>query len=177
LDAFELAVRAVLGQQVSVAAARTVATRLVEHLGSPLTSPWPEVNRCFVEPQVLAEQTPSELMALGLTGARARTLIAVAQAWPQLEVEVQATLLGQCAIEQLLTTLCALPGIGPWTAQYIAMRALSWPDARLPGDVALRKAMLQLFNTTTPRAAELRAQAWQPWRSYAALRLWNSLAT
>jgi AraC family transcriptional regulator, regulatory protein of adaptative response / DNA-3-methyladenine glycosylase II len=175
LDAFELAVRAVLGQQVSVAAARTVATRLVERLGSPLVSPWPEVNRCFVEHQVLAEQTPSELMSLGLTGARARTLIAVAQAWPQLEVELQATLLGQRTIDQLLSTLCTLPGIGPWTAQYIAMRALSWPDARLPGDVALRKAMLQLFKTTTPRAAELRAQAWQPWRSYAALRLWNSL--
>jgi AraC family transcriptional regulator, regulatory protein of adaptative response / DNA-3-methyladenine glycosylase II len=113
---------------------------------------------------------------LGLTKARACTLITLAQAWPQLERELQATLFRQQPIEQLLTTLCELPGIGPWTAQYIAMRALSWPDARLPGDVALRKAMLQLFNTTTPRATELRAQAWQPWRSYAALRLWNSLA-
>jgi AraC family transcriptional regulator, regulatory protein of adaptative response / DNA-3-methyladenine glycosylase II len=176
VDAFELAVRAVLGQQVSVAAARTLATRLVEHLGSPLASPWPEVNRCFFEPAVLAAQTTTDLNALGLTKARACTLITLAQAWPQLERELQATLFRQQPIEQLLTTLCELPGIGPWTAQYIAMRALSWPDARLPGDVALRKAMLQLFNTTTPRATELRAQAWQPWRSYAALRLWNSLA-
>jgi AraC family transcriptional regulator, regulatory protein of adaptative response / DNA-3-methyladenine glycosylase II len=176
LDGFELAVRAVLGQQVSVAAARTLASRLVQHLGSPLVTPWSEVSRCFFEPCVLAAQTTADLTALGLTQARARTLIALAQAWPQIEHELQAALFGQQPIEQLLGKLCELPGIGPWTAQYIAMRALSWPDARLPGDVALRKAMLRLFNTTTPRAVELRAQAWQPWRSYAALRLWNSLA-
>ncbi|XVJ70036.1 MAG: DNA-3-methyladenine glycosylase 2 family protein [Rhizobacter sp.] len=176
LDAFELAVRAVVGQQVSVAAARTLATRLVERLGSPLDSPWPEVNRSFLEPNVLAAQTPKDLTALGLTNARAHTLITLAQAWPRLELEMQATLFGQQPMEPLLATLCELPGIGPWTAQYIAMRALSWPDASLPGDVALRKAMSKLFNTTTARAAELRAQAWQPWRSYAALRLWNSLA-
>ncbi len=175
-DAFELAVRAVLGQQVSVAAARLLATRLLEHLGSPLASPWPEVRLSFFEPAVLAAQKPNDLTALGITSARARTLITVAQAWPQLDHALRATLFGQQPIEQLLVTLCALPGIGPWTAQYIAMRALSWPDARLPGDVALRNAMQRLFNTDTPRAAELRAQAWQPWRSYAALRLWNSLA-
>jgi AraC family transcriptional regulator, regulatory protein of adaptative response / DNA-3-methyladenine glycosylase II len=176
LDAFELSVRAVLGQQVSVAAARTLATRLVERLGSPLACPWPEVNRCFFEPAVLAARTPNDLTALGLPNARAHTLITLAQAWPRLELEMQATLFGQQPIESLLATLCELPGIGPWTAQYIAMRALSWPDASLPGDVALRKAMSKLFNTTTSRAAALRAQAWQPWRSYAALRLWNSLA-
>ncbi len=176
LDGFELAVRAVLGQQVSVAAARTLATRLVERWGSPLDSPWPEVRLGFFEPAALAARTPDELTAMGLTGARARTLIALAQNWPSLELALQATLFGQQPIEQLLTTLCELPGIGPWTAQYIAMRALSWPDASLPGDVALRKAMQQLFNTTTPRDTELRAQVWKPWRSYAALRLWNSLA-
>jgi AraC family transcriptional regulator of adaptative response / DNA-3-methyladenine glycosylase II len=134
------------------------------------------VNRCFFDPAVLAAQTPNDLTALGLTQARAHTLITLAQAWPRLELEMQATLFGQQPIESLLATLCELPGIGPWTAQYIAMRALSWPDASLPGDMALRKAMSKLFNTTTSRAAELRAQAWQPWRSYAALRLWNSLA-
>lgn len=176
LDAFELAVRAVLGQQVSMAAARTLASRLVDRFGSPLSSPWPEVNRSFVEPQVMAAQTPSELATMGLPATRARTLCTLAQAWPQVQQALQATLLGQQTIEQLLTLLCELPGIGPWTAQYIAMRALSWPDASLPGDVALRKAMSQCFNTTTARAAELRAQAWQPWRSYAALRLWSSLA-
>jgi AraC family transcriptional regulator of adaptative response / DNA-3-methyladenine glycosylase II len=176
LDAFELSVRAVLGQQVTVAAARTLASRLVERLGSPLATPWPEVTWCFFEPAVLAAQTTSDLTALGLTQKRAHTLITLAQTWPQLERELQATSLGQQTIQQLLVTLCELPGIGPWTAQYIAMRALSWPDASLPGDVALRKAMGQLFNTTTPRAAQLRAEAWQPWRSYAALRLWNSLA-
>jgi len=73
--------------------------------------------------------------------------------------------------------LCALPGIGPWTAHYIAMRALSWPDAFPPRDVAALKAMQQLFGVTTPAAAEAHAQAWRPWRSYAVLRLWNSLET
>lgn len=175
LDAFELAVRAVLGQQVSVAAARTVATRLVDRLGTPLATPWPEVCRSFVEPEVLARQSPDTLCALGLTGARARTLIVLAGEWPRLDALLRSVSIGQTGIAPLLATLCELPGIGPWTAHYIAMRALSWPDAALPGDVALRKAMGQLFETHTPRAAQARALAWSPWRSYAALRLWNSL--
>ena len=75
----------------------------------------------------------------------------------------------------MIEKLCALPGIGPWTAHYIAMRALSWPDAFLPHDVAALKAMQQLFGTTTQREADQIANAWRPWRSYAGLRLWNSL--
>jgi AraC family transcriptional regulator, regulatory protein of adaptative response / DNA-3-methyladenine glycosylase II len=75
----------------------------------------------------------------------------------------------------LIERLCALPGIGAWTAHYIAMRALGWPDAFPPNDVAVLKAMKQLFATTTQREADARAQAWQPWRAYAVLRLWNSL--
>ena len=75
----------------------------------------------------------------------------------------------------MIEALCALPGIGPWTAHYIAMRALSWPDAFLPNDVAVLKAMQQRFGTTTQREADQLAQAWRPWRSYAVLRLWNSL--
>jgi AraC family transcriptional regulator of adaptative response / DNA-3-methyladenine glycosylase II len=71
--------------------------------------------------------------------------------------------------------LCAITGIGPWTAHYIAMRALGWPDAFPPNDVAVLKALGQLFGTTSQRAADIRAQAWQPWRSYAVLRLWNTL--
>jgi AraC family transcriptional regulator of adaptative response / DNA-3-methyladenine glycosylase II len=77
--------------------------------------------------------------------------------------------------EPLIERLCALPGIGPWTAHYIAMRALGWPDAFPPNDVAVLKAMKQLFNTTSQREAEAEASAWRPWRAYAVLRLWNSL--
>jgi AraC family transcriptional regulator of adaptative response / DNA-3-methyladenine glycosylase II len=177
VDAFELAVRAVLGQQVSVAAARTLATRLVTRWGLHVESPWPDIRLSFFAPDVLAAQAPSDLTAMGLTTARARTLITLAQNWPTLETALRATLLGQQPIDPLLALLCEMPGIGPWTAQYIAMRTLSWPDASLPGDVVLRQAMLRLFNTTTARAVDLRAQAWRPWRSYAALRLWNSTAT
>ena len=174
LDAFELSVRAILGQQVSVKAARTLSTRLVEQLGSTLASPWSDINRVFVEPEVLAAQTTQDLVKLGLTATRAQTLIELAKQWPRLQKILHETLLGRQTIEQLLSTLCELPGVGPWTAQYIAMRALSWPDASLPGDLALRRAMKQLFNTTTARMVESRALAWRPWRSYAAIRLWNT---
>jgi AraC family transcriptional regulator of adaptative response / DNA-3-methyladenine glycosylase II len=97
---------------------------------------------------------------------------AIAQAWPEL-----STLLAPRARpEPLIERLCALPGIGPWTAHYIAMRALGWPDAFPPNDVAVLKAIRQLFDTTTQREADLHAQTWQPWRAYAVLRLWNSVA-
>lgn len=175
LDGFELAVRAVLGQQVTVAAARTLATRLVHEFGAPLATPWPGVDRSFVEPETLAALPPQQLCALGLTGARARTLVNLAAEWPRLAALLQEVAVGRASVDALIATLCELPGIGPWTAHYLAMRALSWPDAALPGDVALRKAMQQRFGTETQRAAEERALAWRPWRSYAALRLWNSL--
>ena len=79
------------------------------------------------------------------------------------------------APEALVERLRALPGIGPWTANYIAMRALGWPDAFPPGDIAALKAMRQLFSKDTHRAAEAHAESWRPWRAYALLRLWNSL--
>ena len=75
----------------------------------------------------------------------------------------------------MIERLCALPGIGPWTANYIAMRALGWPDAFPPNDVALLRAMKPLFNVTTQREADRRGDIWRPWRSYAVMRLWNSL--
>jgi len=71
--------------------------------------------------------------------------------------------------------LCEVPGIGPWTTHYIAMRGLGWPDAFPPGDVAAAKAMRTLFNTTTARDVAAHAERWRPWRGYALLRLWNSL--
>ena len=173
LDAFELAVRAVLGQQVTVAAARTLAARLVERFGTPLATPWGDVNRLFPAPATLAALALDQIAELGIIRSRAGAIVALASAWP----ELAGLLRDGSSADTLIERLCALPGIGPWTAHYIAMRALGWPDAFPPNDVAVRKAMKNLFDTNTPREAEARAAAWQPWRAYAVLRLWNSLET
>ena len=171
VDGFELAVRAVLGQQVTVAAARTLARRLVERFGAPITTPWPDVDRVFPDPDQLAQIPVERIAELGIIRSRAAAIVALAQAWPQLT----AQLAPRAAPQALIDSLQAIPGIGAWTAHYIAMRALGWPNAFPPNDVAVLKAMKQQFDTTTQRAAEARAQAWQPWRAYAVLRLWNSL--
>ena len=171
LDGFELAVRAILGQQVTVAAARTLARRVVERLGEPVATPWADVNRCFPAPSVLASATTDHIAELGIIRTRANAIIALANAWPALTVQMQR----RTAPEGFITQLCTLPGIGPWTAHYVAMRALGWPDAFPPNDVAVLKAMKQLFNTASQREADHHAQAWRPWRAYAVLRLWRTL--
>ena len=170
IDAFELAVRAVLGQQVTVAAARTLARRLVERFGADLATPWRDVTRTFPGPIDLADVPIERIAELGIIRSRAGAIQALAAHWESL-----APLLSPGASpDALVERLRELPGIGPWTAHYIAMRALGWPDAFPPGDVAALKAMTSLFATTTPRAAEAHAEAWRPWRAYALLRLWNS---
>ncbi|CAG1018916.1 putative bifunctional transcriptional activator/DNA repair enzyme AlkA [Burkholderiaceae bacterium] len=173
IDAFELAVRAVLGQQVTVAAARTLARRLVEGFGAPIVTPWETIHRAFPEPQRIARTPVERIAELGIIRTRANAIVELARAWPQLSPRLAQ----REAPESLIALLCGLPGIGPWTAHYIAMRALGWPDAFLPNDVAVLKAMKRLFNTTSQREADAVAAAWQPWRSYAVLRLWNSLET
>jgi AraC family transcriptional regulator, regulatory protein of adaptative response / DNA-3-methyladenine glycosylase II len=171
LDAFELAVRAVLGQQVTVAAARTLAARIVERFAVPLPSPRGGVTHGFPTPASLGAVPIERIAELGIIRTRAGAIQSIAQAWP----EISALLAPRARTEPLIARLCALPGIGPWTAHYIAMRALGWPDAFPPNDVAVLKAMRQLFDVGTPREAETRAQAWRPWRAYAVLRLWNTL--
>ena len=171
LDAFELLVRAVLGQQVTVAAARTLARRLVERFGEPLATPWPDLARAFPAPATLAAASLESVAELGIIRSRAGAIVAIAQAWD----EIVPLLAPRAPPQPLIDRLRALPGIGPWTAHYIAMRALGWPDAFPPNDVAVLKAMQQLFGTNSQREADARAQAWRPWRAYAVLRLWNSL--
>jgi len=173
IDPFELGVRAVLGQQVTVAAARTLARRLVERFGTPVATPWAAVDRLFPDPATLAAASVDAIASLGIVRARTQAIIAFAQAWPQLA----QTLATPGAPQRLVESLCALPGFGPWTAHYIAMRAFGWPDAFPPNDVAVLKAMKTLFGISTQKQAEHHAQAWQPWRAYAVLRLWNSLET
>jgi AraC family transcriptional regulator, regulatory protein of adaptative response / DNA-3-methyladenine glycosylase II len=171
LDAFELAVRAVLGQQVTVAGARTLARRLVERFGEPIVTPWANVIRSFPSPTTLAAAPIEHIAELGIIRSRAGAIRAIAAAWPELVLRLAP----RAQPEPLIEALGALPGIGPWTAHYIAMRALGWPDAFPPNDVAVLKACHRLFDTTTQREADVHALAWQPWRAYAVLRLWNSL--
>lgn len=171
LDAFELAVRAVLGQQITVAAAHTLARRLVERFGSAVATPWPGLRLAFPAPGVLAAAPLGRIAELGIIASRAGAIQALARDWPRLAA---LSAHGEPA-DALVAGLCELPGIGPWTAHYVAMRALGWPDAFPPGDIAALKAMRQLFGTATPREAATRAEAWRPWRAYALLRLWNTL--
>ncbi|MBX3607576.1 MAG: helix-turn-helix domain-containing protein [Piscinibacter sp.] len=172
LDSFELAVRAVLGQQVTVAAARTLARRLVERFGTPLATPWPEITLAFPAPEALTAVPLEHIAELGIVRTRAQALLELSRAWPSLG----GLLAGRGEPQALIDALTALPGIGAWTAHYIAMRAFGWSDAFPPNDVAVLKAMRQCFGPLTPRAALARAEAWRPWRAYAVLRLWNSLS-
>ncbi len=172
MDAFEMVVRAVLGQQVTVAAARTIACRFVERFGEPIATPWPEVGRTFPAPERIATTPIEQIAELGIIRSRAGAILALAQAWP----DIAGLLRAQREPEALIERLCALPGIGPWTAHYIAMRALGWPDAHLPRDIAVLNALKPLYGIVTLKEADALMTRWTPWRAYAVLRLWNTLA-
>jgi AraC family transcriptional regulator of adaptative response / DNA-3-methyladenine glycosylase II len=162
-DGFEIAVRAVLGQQVSVAAARTFATRIVEAHGTPLASPVEGITHLFPSPEILAK---ADLGKIGLTGARTRTLNALAAAVQSGEVDFADA-------EGLRAALLGVPGIGPWTAEYVAMRGLSDPDAFPAGDLVLQR-MAGEGERLTERQLLARAEQWRPWRAYAVLHLWRA---
>ncbi|MGJ7494409.1 DNA-3-methyladenine glycosylase 2 family protein [Variovorax sp. RT4R15] len=166
LDGFELAVRAVLGQQITVAAARTLGTRLVAAFGEAIETPVTGLTRLFPAPAALAAASGDALGQLGIVRQRQAALQAIAR-------EVMASRLALHAgadVPATLAALQALPGIGDWTAQYIAMRALRWPDAFPAGDVALQKAL----GASSAKAAHEASLGWRPWRSYAVLRAWHS---
>jgi AraC family transcriptional regulator of adaptative response / DNA-3-methyladenine glycosylase II len=173
-DPFELAVRAVLGQQVSVRAARTFAGRLVAAHGTPARihgdrAPLGDADAphlLFPEPKVLAV---ADLSTVGLTRARAATLRSLAEA----VAADPGRLRPRSTLEETVASLAELPGLGPWTAQYIAMRALREPDAFPTADIGLLRAMAENGVRPTPSALAKRAEAWRPWRAYAALRLWH----
>jgi AraC family transcriptional regulator of adaptative response / DNA-3-methyladenine glycosylase II len=166
-DGFELAVRAVVGQQVSVAAATTILGRIVERFGVPLEGAPARIGRVFPSAAVLAALAPATLARLGMPAARARTLVALAN-----EVVGGLDLSPTAAPQQTLGRLAALPGIGPWTVQYVALRALGMPDAFPHTDLGVMKALSE----TQPARVLARAEAWRPWRGYAAFHLWRRLA-
>ena len=170
LDGFELAVRAVVGQQVTVAAARTLTTRLVERFGTPLATPIDGLTRLFPSPAALAAASGDELGQLGLVRQRQAAIHALAQAVSSGQISLHAG----ADVAATMDALKALPGIGAWTADYIALRALRWPDAFPSGDVALQKALAPEGQRLTARAAESRAERWRPWRAYAVIRAWHS---
>lgn len=160
-DPAELALRTVLGQQVSVAGARTLTARLVAALGEP--TPWG--LRAFPTPAAVAAAGQDRLRSLGLTGARASALAGLARA-----LDDGLDLGPGADRERARATLGALPGIGPWTVEYVALRALGDPDAFPAHDLVLRQAL----GGATPAEAARRAERWRPWRGYAAQHLWTS---
>ncbi|NVO04591.1 MAG: DNA-3-methyladenine glycosylase 2 family protein [Rhodoferax sp.] len=172
LDGLELAVRGILGQQITVAAARTLSIRLVQTLGQPIATPFPALTHVFPSAVQLAAVAPDTLGALGVVKQRQAAIRALAQAVASNAISLRPG--GDVA--QTMAALQALPGIGPWTASYIAMRALRWPDAFPAGDVALQSALGVRQAKSPAQEAERLAQAWRPWRSYAVVRAWHSLS-
>ena len=166
-DGFEVAMRAVLGQQISVAAATTIAGRVVERFGERVKAPFPELKSMVPTASQIAAVPLGDLRKVGLTEARAATLAGLAKA----VAEEKINFLNVVSWEESVKQLTEVPGIGPWTAGYIAMRVLGWPDAFPHQDLGLQKAL----SVKKASAALALSEKWRPWRAYAAMQLWNSL--
>lgn len=161
-DEFEAVVATLVGQQVSLAAARTFMGRLVTAYGTPAAG-----LRTLPAPRELAAVPDTELQAtVGLTHARTRTLRTVAQQW------ADGFTLTHLTADEARRALLELPGIGPWTADYLAVRALQHPDTFAPGDLVARRAL----GSVTADQARTIAERWAPWRSYALMHLWTHAA-
>ena len=167
LDGFEIAVRVILGQQVTVAAARTLTRRLVEALGEPISTPFPDLTRLFPTAQDIALATPDAIGRLGIVRQRVAALQALAVAVQSGHIQMHRG----APLAATLDALRALPGVGEWTVQLIAMRALAWPDAFPASDIGVMNAL----GTRDLAEVSARAEAWRPWRAYAVMRLWQSL--
>ena len=169
-DPFEMSVRAILGQQITIKAARTLAGRLAAAFGEPLSTPFEDLSRTFPGPADLLRLGPDlsdHLGPLGIIGARCRSIAALARALTEGEISLSPGSDPEAEMSRLL----ALPGFGPWTVQYIAMRALNWPDAFPHTDYGVKKAL----EGRGPAEILALAEAWRPWRSYATMSLWKSL--
>ncbi|NRF67156.1 helix-turn-helix domain-containing protein [Aquincola sp. S2] len=166
-DAFESAVRVILGQQVTVAAARTLTRRLVERFGMPVETPFAGLDRLFPSARIVAEADPEVIGKLGIVRQRVRALQALAAAVAEGRIELHRA----APLQPTLEALQALPGIGDWSAQLIAMRALAWPDAWPATDIGILNAL----GTRDARLAAQQSEAWRPWRAYAVMKLWLNL--
>ncbi|GAA6140443.1 DNA-3-methyladenine glycosylase 2 [Hydrogenophaga sp. 5NK40-0174] len=170
IDGFELGVRAVIGQQVSVKAARTVLGRLCEALGQPIETPHSSVHLGFPTPKDIGNADSEVLGRLGLTRQKQTALKALAQAVLSDQLDISPS--ADAALTHQL--LVSLPGIGPWTAGYIVMRGLHWPDVWLEGDLVLRQALRSADEMKTGEQPADAAR-WAPWRSYAVMATWSGL--
>ena len=164
---FELGVRAIIGQQVTVKAATTIACRFVEAFGDPLITPVTELRRLTPRPARIAAATVDDIARHGIIAARAKSIIALANAQESGALCLDGGLHRNA--DDAIRRLTELPGIGEWTAHYIAMRALRWPDAFPKGDIAIRNNL----GGVTAKAAEALSQVWRPWRSYAVMHVWR----
>ena len=166
-DGFEVAVRAVLGQQITVKAARTIAGRFAAAFGTPIATPHEGLRVLFPAARDVATRSVESIARLGIVGARARTIIALAAA-----IADGSLLLEPGAdVERTLAALRAVPGVGEWTAQYVAMRALAWPDAFPHTDLGVMKAL----GEKNPKRVLAAGEAWRPWRAYAVMHIWRKL--
>lgn len=164
---FELGVRAILGQQVTVKAATTLSCRFVDAFGEPFETPLPELTRLTPRASRVAQASVDEISRLGIIASRARSLIALAAGEEAGELRLEG---GRPeSTDEFAARLVALPGIGSWTAHYMAMRVLRSPDAFPKEDIVVR----QRLGEVTARQAEEASQAWRPWRSYAVMHLWS----
>lgn len=169
MDGWEIAVRVILGQQVTVAAARTLTARLVDRFGEPMVTPFADLTRLFPSAVRLAQAGIDEIAALGIVRQRAGALQALAREVAGGRIELHRG----APLTRTLDALRALPGVGEWTVQLVAMRALAWPDAFPASDIGVMNAL----GTRDAALIATRAEAWRPWRSYAVMRLWQSLDT
>ncbi len=167
-DGFEIAVRATLGQQISVAAARTIAGRFAAAFGTSVETPFESLKTAFPSPERIADLSVSEIAILGIIAPRARTIIELARE----VVRGDLALTPGADVAATLARLRQLPGVGEWTAQYIAMRALAWPDAFPHTDLGVMRAL----GERNPKRLLAAGEAWRPWRSYAVMHLWASEA-
>lgn len=165
-DGFEIAVRAILGQQVSVAAARTLACRIAQAFGIPVDSPFPALSRAFPLAGQIANLEMEDLAQLGVLPSRARTILALARMLAEGSIRLEPGV----NVAETIDRLQSIAGIGEWTAQYIAMRALAWPDAFPHTDLGVMKAL----NEKNPKRLLEAGEAWRPWRAYAVMHLWTS---
>ena len=165
-NGFEMGVRAILGQQVTVKAATTIAGRFVEAFGDTIVTPFAELNRLAPVPARVAAAAVDDIARHGIVAARSRSIIALAQAQGSGALCLDGGT--HHSPDDAIARLARLPGIGPWTAHYIAMRALRWPDAFPKEDIAVRNNL----GGVTAKEAEVLSQSWRPWRSYAVMHVW-----
>ncbi|MEB0010714.1 AlkA N-terminal domain-containing protein [Glaciimonas sp. Gout2] len=172
---FELAVRAILGQQVSVAGASTLTARLVSRFGSLCETPFPTITHHFPDAETLTNLPASTLASIGIPTSRAETIRNMARYATAHAADGNLPTRPGATLAETIAQLTAIPGIGNWTAHYIALRALRFPDAFPAGDLGLQKAMAEAGGRLTEKQLAAIATAWSPWRGYAALLLWQTL--